>query len=269
MKDNFLNNIGDVLIVKINSSITGEITLSGFLDTIVGETSSRKLYREFRISSSNGLFWSSWKELNDVNLAEKQYVSENYLLIEVRYTRIGTDETGTIEFQNISFLGTREELVFNYPIINSGIFSKIIHSDIQKSIEINLFKKLYYRGVLPNYIKRAENSDEVEDKDFIDLFFSVARFFGLFISFFKRFENFKRDIKTNSEMNVKDLSNMVKLDEKTRQLLDDSAERLALSARAYHRVIKIARTIADLENSDEIKQNHILEAMQYRPKVNI
>jgi magnesium chelatase family protein len=84
----------------------------------------------------------------------------------------------------------------------------------------------------------------------------------------KRFENFKRDIKTNSEMNVKDLSNMVKLDEKTRQLLDDSAERLALSARAYHRVIKIARTIADLENSLEINSNHILEAIQYRPKVN-
>ncbi|MCM2338901.1 MAG: YifB family Mg chelatase-like AAA ATPase [Burkholderiales bacterium] len=83
----------------------------------------------------------------------------------------------------------------------------------------------------------------------------------------KRFENFKRDIKTNSEMNVKDLSNMVKLDEKTRQLLDDSAERLALSARAYHRVIKIARTIADLENSLEINSNHILEAIQYRPKV--
>ena len=83
----------------------------------------------------------------------------------------------------------------------------------------------------------------------------------------KRFEKFKRNITTNSEMNVKDLTNMVKLDEKVRNLLDDSAERLALSARAYHRVIKIARTIADLENSDEVNSNHILEAIQYRPKV--
>ena len=84
----------------------------------------------------------------------------------------------------------------------------------------------------------------------------------------KRFEKFKRNITTNSEMNVKDLTNMVKLDEKVRNLLDDSAERLALSARAYHRVIKIARTIADLENSEEVNSNHILEAIQYRPKVN-
>ena len=60
---------------------------------------------------------------------------------------------------------------------------------------------------------------------------------------------------------------MVKLKENVRNLLDDSAERLALSARAYHRVIKIARTIADLDNSEEINSNHILEAIQYRPKV--
>ena len=69
-------------------------------------------------------------------------------------------------------------------------------------------------------------------------------------------------------MNVKDLSSMVKLSDKVRDLLDDSAERLALSARAYHRVLKIARTIADLENSENVEENHILEAIQYRPKVN-
>ncbi len=84
----------------------------------------------------------------------------------------------------------------------------------------------------------------------------------------KRFEKSGRSIATNSEMNVKDLTNMVNLKKEVRDLLDDSAERLALSARAYHRVIKIARTIADLDNSEEINANHILEAIQYRPKVN-
>lgn len=84
----------------------------------------------------------------------------------------------------------------------------------------------------------------------------------------ERFEKFGRKIKTNSEMNVKDLSQMIELDKAVRDLLDDSAESLGLSARAYHRVIKIARTIADLENSFDIKANHILEAIQYRPKVN-
>ena len=82
-----------------------------------------------------------------------------------------------------------------------------------------------------------------------------------------RFKKLGRAISTNSEMGVKDLSNIVKLTKEVRELLDNSAERLALSARAYHRVIKIARTIADLENSEDIKANHILEAIQYRPKV--
>ncbi|OGI63259.1 magnesium chelatase [Candidatus Nomurabacteria bacterium RIFCSPHIGHO2_01_FULL_40_12] len=83
-----------------------------------------------------------------------------------------------------------------------------------------------------------------------------------------RFKKLGRDIQTNSEMNVRDLSNIVKLTKEVRDLLDDSAERLGLSARAYHRVIKIARTIADLENSPDVQANHILEAIQYRPKVN-
>ena len=77
-----------------------------------------------------------------------------------------------------------------------------------------------------------------------------------------------KKMSTNSEMGVRDLSSLVKLSKEVREILDSSAERLALSARAYHRVIKIARTIADLEGSAEIKPNHILEAIQYRPRIN-
>ncbi len=84
-----------------------------------------------------------------------------------------------------------------------------------------------------------------------------------------RFKKWDRNITSNSEMNVKDLTNIIKLDPEVRNLLEESSQRLALSARAYHRVIKIARTIADLENSGEIEKNHILEAIQYRPKVSI
>ena len=76
-----------------------------------------------------------------------------------------------------------------------------------------------------------------------------------------------RKLKTNSDMNVKELGIYAPLSPEVKQLLNNSAERLALSARAYHRVIKIARTIADLENSPDIQSNHILEALQYRPKV--
>lgn len=82
----------------------------------------------------------------------------------------------------------------------------------------------------------------------------------------KRFRNAPRKINTNSEMNVKELNIYAPLDEETKKILNQSAERLQLSARAYHRTIKLARTIADLAGCENISQSHILEALQYRPK---
>lgn len=84
----------------------------------------------------------------------------------------------------------------------------------------------------------------------------------------KRFKGAARKINTNSEMNVKDLAIYAPLTQEIKQLLNQSAERLQLSARAYHRTIKLARTIADLEGSESITQAHLLEALQYRPRTN-
>jgi magnesium chelatase family protein len=82
----------------------------------------------------------------------------------------------------------------------------------------------------------------------------------------ERFAKLKRKIKTNSDMSSKDISNLIDLSKEVKDVLDKSAVKLGLSARAYHRVIKLARTIADLEKKAEIELSHILEALQYRPK---
>lgn len=74
-------------------------------------------------------------------------------------------------------------------------------------------------------------------------------------------------IRCNAEMSAKDISRFVPLSDSNKQLLNQSAEKLGLSPRAYHRVIKLARTIADLDNKLQIESNHILEALQYRPKI--
>jgi magnesium chelatase family protein len=52
-----------------------------------------------------------------------------------------------------------------------------------------------------------------------------------------------------------------------RVLLDSAAESLALSARAYHRVVKVSRTIADLAAEEKILASHVAEALRYRPQV--
>lgn len=70
----------------------------------------------------------------------------------------------------------------------------------------------------------------------------------------------------NSELSARDIQTFAPLAPAVRKLLDTAAERLSLSPRSYHRVIKVARTIADLDGSETIEAPHILEAIEYRPR---
>jgi magnesium chelatase family protein len=80
-----------------------------------------------------------------------------------------------------------------------------------------------------------------------------------------RFEKNKKLTK-NSDMGARDLVSMVALNTDARNALNLASERLGFSPRVYHRMIKVARTIADLDNSPEVTRDHILEAVEYRPK---
>ena len=81
-----------------------------------------------------------------------------------------------------------------------------------------------------------------------------------------RFKNLKRKITNNSQMNARELEKLVPLSDNVKSILNTSATKLGLSARAYHRVIKLARTIADLAGKEHVETSHIAEALQYRPK---
>ncbi|TXE15019.1 YifB family Mg chelatase-like AAA ATPase [Seonamhaeicola algicola] len=79
----------------------------------------------------------------------------------------------------------------------------------------------------------------------------------------KRFLNNEK-VHYNAQMNTKQIRKHCALDESSKQLLKTAIERLNLSARAYDRILKVARTIADLEASENIEGAHISEAIQYR-----
>ncbi|MEO5646316.1 MAG: YifB family Mg chelatase-like AAA ATPase [Candidatus Paceibacterota bacterium] len=71
----------------------------------------------------------------------------------------------------------------------------------------------------------------------------------------------------NSDMSSQDVHLKSKLNEQAKKQLQQFAEKLKLSPRSYLRTIKVSRTIADLDNSDTIEERHVLEALQYRPKL--
>lgn len=79
----------------------------------------------------------------------------------------------------------------------------------------------------------------------------------------ERFKNFP-NIYTNAQMTQQMLQQFCKLDDKSLALLKDAMAKLSLSARAYSRILKVARTIADMEASPTIQQSHIAEAIHYR-----
>lgn len=79
-----------------------------------------------------------------------------------------------------------------------------------------------------------------------------------------RFSNF--GFSTNSEMKLKDIKTFCRVDEACQTLLKNAVYKYNLSARAYHRILKLSRTIADLAGEEKIKPDHITEALQYRPQ---
>ncbi|MBT8267134.1 MAG: ATP-binding protein [Flavobacteriaceae bacterium] len=78
-----------------------------------------------------------------------------------------------------------------------------------------------------------------------------------------RFSDIK-NLHYNAQMNTKHINSFCKLDSSSMQLLKEAMDHLNLSARAYDRILKVSRTIADLEQSVDIKGSHIAEAIQYR-----
>jgi magnesium chelatase family protein len=80
-----------------------------------------------------------------------------------------------------------------------------------------------------------------------------------------RFE--KSNTITNAEMSARQVEKFCKLDDEAEKIVRQAVDKMNLSARSYHRLLKVARTIADLGECDNISKNHIAEALQFRTRV--
>ncbi len=103
------------------------------------------------------------------------------------------------------------------------------------------------------------NSDETSGEDSATIRGRVTDTFEIQK---KRFKDMR--INFNSEMSTKDIRVFCELGEKEEELFKESFEILNLSARGYHRILRCARTIADMDHSDRISCVHLSEAIGYR-----
>jgi len=83
-----------------------------------------------------------------------------------------------------------------------------------------------------------------------------------------RFSNIaSSNIVGNADMRIGEIRQFCQLQAEGQSLMRSAMSQLNLSARAYHRILKLSRTIADLAGCDEIQSTHLAEALQYRPKI--
>ncbi len=111
--------------------------------------------------------------------------------------------------------------------------------------------------VTPVKYQKLESSSKVENSEEIKKRVDKARKIQL-----DRYK--KYGIFSNSELSPKLSDIFCKLNSESKKIIQDAFERLGLSARGYGRILKVARTIADLDNKENIETNHIAEAIQYR-----
>ena len=111
--------------------------------------------------------------------------------------------------------------------------------------------------VNPIKYEKFNNNEKAESSEIIRKRVNTARQ--------KQMERYKEyNIFSNSELTPSMMEEFCKLNSNCRKLLENAFKKLNLSARAYGKILKVARTIADLDNSEDILENHIAEAIQYR-----
>jgi hypothetical protein len=205
--ENSVTEDGDVLIIKPETPIVGLLALTQFVDTTENESDTDYFLKQFRYSTNGGLTYSDWAELNLISIADVTITAYDQFIIEYKYTRVGDTEDVDLTFNNILVSGEIEDLP--YPIYNESIFKQFFEVNDTNVFgwALNVLEKVYMKGmILPDYLKRQENEDNLDDEDFIVFWNSITHLFAIIVYYARQFEDFETNETLLTEfLNSKDL----------------------------------------------------------------
>ena len=189
---------GDSLIIETRQNDNGEYNIVNPQFEFGGVISENAYVTIYIRTVSHGTIYSDWRIIGKQRVAVRQHTFEYAVgrgqILQIKFVRSKDDVNGAIEF--VKFYtdeGTYTLIGRETPTLDASMFAAENNDSSIVNLENNIFKKLYYRGIVPNYITRSDNRDLVEDNDYIALFSTIARFFALIIKFFKRWEHLSDD----------------------------------------------------------------------------
>ena len=212
---------------------------------------------EISLAHNGVLFLDELPEFNRSTLEALRQPLENG---EIQISRVSAHTTFPANFQLIAAmnpcrcgnLGQKDKECTRAPICAQEYMSKI-SGPLLDRIDI----KIEVPQVSPwelSEVKKGESSKVIQSRVIKARELQIARLRQLNIT----------DINTNSQLKGTVLEEICTMDDAAQKLLITFAEKNSMSARAYHRTLRLARTIADLQNESKILKLHIAEALSYR-----
>ena len=193
----FLKRPGDSLIIETRQNKDGLYEIVNPRFEFGGVISSEAYVIIYFRTVSNGIMITPWEKVGSQNTElsslDLTYRIEKGQTLQIKFVRSNDIVDGDIEFIKFYTEGTYRLIGHDTPTLDASMFAGVNSDDSTTELETNLFKKLYFRSIVPNYIKRGDNRSMNEDRDYVSLFSAISRFFALIIKFFKRWENINND----------------------------------------------------------------------------
>lgn len=191
--NNVFVDVGDIRLFKLDHPTSGIQSITGYVESVVGEDSTHTLRREFRYTL-DGINWTDFEPLTQQSIQNIPIQPQFDFDIEFRYTREGVSG-GTIvwNYTTIEYTAIDRDCGDNF---NSSVFVSVFSCCQPDVLDwcLNVTNKLYQPGIVMKAMTRNTNHNENdEDRDYIDFWRSIACYYAMFVMYARYFENTRND----------------------------------------------------------------------------